>query len=144
MGQTKGFLKHKRQDVGHRPVQQRVSDFNELDIPLTPDQLTQQAARCMDCGIPFCHGAGCPLKNLIPEFNELIYKDRWQQACKVLHSTNNFPEITGRVCPAPCEASCTLNVNDAPVLIRHIEYQIVEKGFEKGWIKPIIPKQKSG
>lgn len=137
MGQLKGFLYHKRQPVGHRTVEQRIHDYNEMDIPLTPDELKTQAARCMDCGIPFCHGAGCPVDNCIPEFNELIYQGCWQQACDVLHQTNNFPEVTGRVCPAPCETACTLAVNDDPVMIRHIEYQIVERGFEEGWIKPI-------
>ena len=136
MGESKGFLKYKRREVGHRPVEQRVHDFAEFDLPLSPDQIHQQAARCMDCGIPFCHGVGCPLKNCIPDLNELIYKGKWEQACQLLHSTNNFPEITGRVCPAPCEAACTLSINDDPVLIRHIEYQIVERGFEKGWIRP--------
>ena len=139
MGQLKGFLHHKRQPVGHRPVEQRIHDFNEMDLPLTPEQLKNQAARCMDCGIPFCHGAGCPVDNCIPEFNELIYQGCWQQACEVLHQTNNFPEITGRVCPAPCETACTLAVNDDPVMIRHIEYQIVERGFAEGWIKPLCP-----
>jgi glutamate synthase (NADPH/NADH) small chain len=144
MGEVKGFLKYKRQDVGHRPVQQRIRDFEEMDLPLTPDRLRQQAARCMDCGIPFCHGVGCPLKNCIPDFNELVYKNRWQQACQLLHSTNNFPEITARVCPAPCETACTLSVSDEPVLIRHIEFQIVEHGFEQGWIKPQPPAERTG
>ncbi len=144
MGEIKGFLKYKRQDVRHRPVQQRIMDFEELDLPLTPDQLRQQTARCMDCGIPFCHGVGCPLKNCIPDFNELVYKNRWQQACQLLHSTNNFPEITARVCPAPCETACTLSISDEPVLIRHIEFQIVERGFEQGWIKPQPPAEKTG
>ncbi|MBN1795624.1 MAG: glutamate synthase subunit beta [Sedimentisphaerales bacterium] len=144
MGEVKGFLKYKRQDIGHRPIEQRVLDYNEMDLPLTPDDLKNQAARCSDCGIPFCSGAGCPLYNRIPEFNDLVYRGKWRQACDNLHSTNNFPEITGRVCPAPCEASCTLAVNDEPVLIRHIEYQIVEKGFKQGWIVPKPPKKKSG
>jgi len=144
MGEIKGFLKYKRHEVGHRPVKERIHDFSELDLPLTPDQIHQQAARCMDCGIPFCHGAGCPLKNSIPDINELVYEGRWEQACQMLHSTNNFPEITGRVCPAPCETACTLSINDEPVLIRHIEFQIVERGFKEGWIKPMPAKQKTG
>jgi len=144
MGQVKGFLKYKRQDVGHRPIEERVHDFAELDLPLTPEQIWQQSARCMDCGIPFCHGTGCPLNNCIPELNELVYKGKWEQACRLLHFTNNFPEITGRVCPAPCEAACTLSINDEPVLIRHIEMQIVERGFEQGWIKPIPALHKTG
>lgn len=144
MGEVKGFLKHKRQDVSHRPVDDRIHDFAELDLPLTPEQIHQQTARCMDCGVPFCHGMGCPLGNNIPDFNELVYKNKWRQACELLHSTNNFPEITGRVCPAPCEASCTLCISDSPVLIRHIEFQIVERGFKEGWIKPVIAKKKTG
>lgn len=144
MGEAKGFLKYKRQEFGHRPVEQRIHDFAEIDLPLTPDQIHQQTARCMDCGIPFCHGVGCPLKNSIPDINELVYEDKWEQACQMLHLTNNFPEITGRVCPAPCEAACTLSINDEPVLIRHIEFQIVERGFKEGWIKPLHAKQKSG
>ncbi len=144
MGQVKGFLKYKRQEVGHRPAEKRVHDFAELDLPLTPEQIYQQTARCMDCGIPFCHGAGCPLKNSIPDLNEFVYKHKWQQACELLHVTNNFPEITGRVCPAPCESACTLSINDEPVLIRHIEFQIVEQGFRQGWIRPLPAKQKTG
>ncbi len=144
MGEVKGFLKYRRQEVGHRPVEQRIHDFTELDLPLTPDQIHQQTARCMDCGIPFCHGTGCSLKNYIPDLNELVYKGKWRPACELLHATNNFPEITGRVCPAPCEAACTLSINDEPVLIRHIEFQIVERGFKEGWIKPLPAKQKSG
>lgn len=144
MGEVRGFLQHQRQEVGHRPAEQRIHDFAELDLPLTPDQMRQQAARCMDCGIPFCHGSGCPLENNIPDFNELVYQGRWQRACELLHSTNNFPEITGRVCPAPCETSCTLGINDEPVLIRHIEYQIVERGFQEGWVRPLPAAQKTG
>ena len=144
MGEVKGFLKYKRQEVGHRPIKQRIHDFAELDLPLTPQQIHQQTARCMDCGIPFCHGTGCPLKNCIPDLNELVYKGKWQQACELLHSTNNFPEITGRVCPAPCEAACTLSINDEPVLIRHIEFQTVERGFKEGWIKPMPATKKTG
>jgi glutamate synthase (NADPH/NADH) small chain len=144
MGEVKGFLKYKRQEVGHLPIAERIHDFAWFDLPLTPEQIHQQTARCMDCGIPFCHGTGCPLKNYIPDLNELVYKDKWQQACEMLHATNNFPEITGRVCPAPCEAACTLSINDEPVLIRHIELQIVERGFREGWIKPLPAKQKTG
>ncbi len=139
-----GFLEHTRGKVGYRAVGERIKDFNELAIPLTPDDLLSQASRCMDCGIPFCHGTGCPLGNRIPEFNDLVYKGKWQQACENLQSTNNFPEFTGRVCPAPCETACTLGICDEPVMIRHIEYQIIEKGFEQGWIKPIIAEKKTG
>ncbi|MBC8379500.1 MAG: glutamate synthase subunit beta [Planctomycetes bacterium] len=144
MAKTKGFLEYKRQKVGYRPVENRVKDFQEIEIPLTPEAIKEQAARCIDCGIPFCHGSGCPVFNLIPEFNEMIYRGQWQEACENLHSTNNFPEITGRICPAPCETACTLAINDDPVLIRHIEHQIVERGFKEGWIVPIIARQKTG
>ncbi len=144
MAEIKGFLKHKRQKVGYRPIEQRISDYSQVELALTPDDIIQQAARCIDCGIPFCHGAGCPLGNNIPEFNDMLYKGQWQKACELLHSTNNFPEITGRVCPAPCETACTLAINDEPVLIRHIEYQVVEHGFAKGWIKPITAAEKTG
>lgn len=144
MGEIKGFLKYKRQDIGHRPVEERIHDFNELDLPLTPEQIVQQTARCMDCGIPFCHGVGCPLRNFIPDLNDLIYQGHWREACDLLHSTNNFPEFTGRVCPAPCETACTLAISDQPVLIRRIELQIVERGFSEGWIKPMPPAKKTG
>jgi len=144
MGEVKGFLKYNRQPTGYRPVEERIHDFEELELPLTPEQIFQQAARCMDCGIPFCHGVGCPLKNFVPDLNDLIYHNRWRQACELLHSTNNFPEFTGRVCPAPCETACTLAISDQPVLIRHIEYQIVERGFAEGWIRPIPAVKKTG
>ncbi len=141
---SKGFLEYKRQKVEYRPIDERVNDYKEIEVPLTPEAIKQQAERCADCGIPFCHGAGCPVYNRIPEFNELVALGRWQDACENLHSTNNFPEITGRVCPAPCETACTLAVNDDPVLIRHIEFQIVERGFVEGWIKPLRPAVKTG
>jgi len=144
MGEIKGFLKYKREEVNHRLIEERIHDFHELDLPLTPEQIRQQAARCMDCGIPFCHGVGCPLRNFIPDLNDLIYEGHWQQACELLHSTNNFPEITGRVCPAPCETACTLAISDQPVLIRHIEFQIVERGFIEGWVKPVMAAEKTG
>jgi NAD(P)H-dependent glutamate synthase small subunit len=144
MGEVRGFVKHTREEVGHRPVEERIHDFHEIDLPLSPEAIRQQAARCMDCGIPFCHGSGCPVLNSIPDMNDLVYKGHWEQACHVLHATNNFPEITGRVCPAPCETACTLAISDEPVLIRHIEYQIVERGFEEGWIKPLPPLRKTG
>ena len=143
MLEPKGFLKVQRQDVKRRPVQQRIHDFEELELPLTPEDIRRQTARCMNCGIPFCHGFGCPLANRIPEFNEFLYHGQWQKACDNLHSTNNFPEITGRVCPAPCESACTLGINDEPVLIKHIELQIVERGFEEGWIQPLQPREKT-
>lgn len=144
MAKTKGFLEYKRQDVVYRPIDQRVGDYKEIEIPLTPDEMKQQAARCIDCGIPFCHAVGCPVENRIPEFNEMVYAGQWKEACEDLHSTNNFPEFTGRVCPAPCETACTLAINDKPVLIRHIEFQVVERGFVEGWIKPLRPETKTG
>jgi NAD(P)H-dependent glutamate synthase small subunit len=144
MSKTKGFLDYQRQSPGYRPVDVRIADYQEIEIPLTPDEIKQQAYRCIDCGIPFCHGTGCPVRNKIPEFNELVYQGRWKLACEVLHSTNNFPEVTGRICPAPCETSCTLAINDQPVTIRHIELQIVERGFEQGWIVPQPAAVKTG
>ncbi len=144
MGETKGFMKYKRQSAGYRPIEERVYDFKELELPLTPEQIKEQAARCMDCGIPFCHGSGCPLRNYIPDFNDLVYRGNWHEACELLHSSNNFPEITGRICPAPCETACTLAISDQPVTIRHIEFQIVERGFKEGWIKPQPAAKKTG
>ncbi|MCF7957081.1 MAG: glutamate synthase subunit beta [Phycisphaerae bacterium] len=123
---------------------QRIHDYKEMDIPLSEQDITEQAARCMDCGIPFCHGMGCPVVNRIPEFNDLVYQGKWEQACHNLHSTNNFPEVTGRICPAPCETACTLNIDENPVLICHIEYQIAERGFAQGWIKPMFAEKKTG
>jgi len=144
MAKPTGFFEYKREEVPHRPVDQRTGDYFEIDIPLSQEDLRLQAARCMDCGIPFCHGCGCPVLNQIPEFNDYVYQGRWREACEILHATNNFPEITGRICPAPCEASCTLNINEEPVLIRHIEYQIVERGFKEGWIQPIKALKQTG
>jgi glutamate synthase (NADPH/NADH) small chain len=144
MGEIKGFVKYKRQRVKHRPVEQRIKDFAEFELPLTPDQVRQQAARCMDCGTPFCNGFGCPLRNNVPDINELVYKGRMQEACRLLHSSNNFPEITGRLCPAPCEAACTLSINDESVSIRKLELEVVEQGFANGWIKPLPAVEKTG
>ena len=144
MAEIRGFLKYDRKNTGYRPVKERIQDWREVELSLSPDDIFQQAARCIDCGIPFCHGVGCPVQNNIPEFNELIYKDQWEKACAVLHQTNNFPEITGRICPAPCETACTLAINDRPVFIRHIEFQIVERGFAQGWIRPLPAAKKTG
>ena len=144
MGKPTGFKEYQRQDVPHRMVEERVKDFFEIDEPLPEEALLRQAARCMDCGIPFCHGIGCPLHNRIPEFNDKAYHGRWREACEILHSTNNFPEITGRICPAPCEAACTLMIDQEPMLIRHIELQIVERGFAENWIQPEPPREKTG
>ena len=144
MAEATGFLQYPREDVGRVGAAERVGVYREFDLPLPPDALHRQAARCMDCGIPFCHAAGCPVLNRIPEFNDLIYHGRWREAAENLHSTNNFPEITGRVCPAPCEAACTLSINDDPVLIRHIEYQIAERAFEAGWVRPRPAGRRTG
>jgi len=144
MANPTGFLQFPRVEVDHRPVAERIRDWHEVDRPLIERTLGEQAARCMDCGIPFCHAVGCPLRNRIPEFNDLLYRGQWRQAAGNLHSTNNFPEITGRVCPAPCEAACTLAINDAAVNIKHIEYQIAERAFQQGWVEPLRPAAKTG
>jgi len=136
MAKPTGFMEYARQEPAHREVAERLKDYREILVPLSADEMIAQAARCMDCGIPYCHGAGCPVINRIPEFNDLVYRQRWREAAENLHSTNNFPEITGRVCPAPCEAACTLGINSDPVLIKHIELQIVERAFAEGWVEP--------
>ena len=143
MGKPTGFMEFQRQDRGYIPVADRVQNFTEFVIPLSDKSMSEQGARCMDCGIPFCHN-GCPVDNIIPDWNDLVYRGDWRAALDVLHSTNNFPEFTGRICPAPCEAACTLNLVEAPVTIKTIEYSIIEKGWEEGWIKPQIPKHKTG
>jgi glutamate synthase (NADPH/NADH) small chain len=144
MANPTGFKQFSRVEVPHRPVAERIRDWYEIDRPLVQAVLNEQAARCMDCGIPFCHASGCPVRNRIPEFNDLVYRGRWREAAENLHSTNNFPEITGRVCPAPCEAACTLAINDRPVQIKHIEYQIAERAFREGWVVPLRPETKTG
>ncbi len=143
MAEPAGFLKYDRREVPSRPVQERVNDYAEVEVPHPQGALVDQAARCMDCGIPFCH-AHCPLNNRIPEWNELVYQGKWDEAIENLHSTNNFPEITGRVCPAPCEAACTLTINSEPVLIKHIEYQIAERALAEGGLRPMPPAHSSG
>jgi glutamate synthase (NADPH) small chain len=140
----KDFVTYKRKKTLHRPIDERLQDFSEIALPLTDEELANQASRCMDCGIPFCHGFGCPLKNVMPEINDELHHSHWQQACYLFHQTNNFPEITGRVCPAMCEAACTLAINDESVTIRQIELQLTERGFDEGWIKPVIAKKKTG
>ncbi|NNE85453.1 MAG: glutamate synthase subunit beta [Alphaproteobacteria bacterium] len=135
MGKNTGFLEIERHDRGYEPIKSRVKTWKEFVKPLPEKELTDQAARCMDCGIPFCHN-GCPVNNLIPDWNDLVYRDQWEIAVRTLHSTNNFPEFTGRICPAPCEAACTLNIDDAPVTIKTIECAIVDRGWQEGWIKP--------
>ena len=144
MGNPTGFKQFTRTELPHRPVSERIKDWYEIDQPLIDKVLNEQAARCMDCGIPFCHGTGCPVKNRIPEFNDLVYRGQWQAAAENLHSTNNFPEVTGRVCPAPCEAACTLAINDRAVNIKHIEYQIAERAFREGWVEPVLPTTRTG
>ena len=142
MGKTTGFMELDRVERGYEPVEDRVKHFKEFLIPLDPKEVSKQGARCMDCGIPYCH-QGCPVNNLIPDWNDMVYNNRWKEALDLLHSTNNFPEFTGRICPAPCEASCTLNITDNPVAIKTIECSVVDRGWEEGWIKPQIPSKKS-
>ncbi len=129
MGKPTGFMEYPRQDRSYAPVADRITHFNEFAIDLSEDELKNQGARCMDCGIPFCH-QGCPVNNIIPDWNDLVYHGAWQSAIDTLHSTNNFPEFTGRICPAPCQEACTLNLDDEPVTIKTIELSIVEKGWK--------------
>jgi glutamate synthase (NADPH/NADH) small chain len=143
MGKITGFLEIDRQDRGYDKPADRVRNYKEFVQPLPYADVGLQAARCMDCGIPFCH-QGCPVNNLIPDWNNLVYRDQWRTAIETLHSTNNFPEFTGRICPAPCEASCTLNIQDTPVTIKTIECQIVDRAWEEGWVQPQVPAQKTG
>jgi len=143
VGKTTGFLEFKREVPARRPVAERVNDFFEVYEEFPEEKLKTQGARCMDCGVPFCH-TGCPLNNVIPDWNDLVYRDRWQQAIRILHSTNNFPEITGRICPAPCEAACVLGINEPPVTIKQIEKTIVEHAFKEGWIRPEPPAARTG
>jgi len=143
MGKPTGFLETERHERGYTKPAERIRNFKEFVKPLAPAELTGQAGRCMDCGIPFCHN-GCPVNNMIPDWNNLVYRDQFRNALTVLHSTNNFPEFTGRVCPAPCEASCTLNIDDNPVTIKTIECAIVDRGWEEGWILPLIAARQTG
>lgn len=144
MAKITGFIDYERKNPKKLSVNERVKNFSEFEYLLSKNQITEQAARCMDCGIPFCHSYGCPVNNRIPEWNDMVYRDQWKQALDLLHSTINFPEFTGRVCPAPCEHSCTLSININPVTIKHIELQIVERGWKEGWIVPEPPKIKTG
>ncbi len=143
MGKVTGFLEIKRQKHPTRPIPERVRDWREVYLPYEPQALRNQAARCMDCGIPFCH-QGCPLGNLIPVWNDLVYHDRWQTAVDRLHATNNFPELTGRLCPAPCEGSCVLGLNDSPVTIKSTEAAIIDRAFAEGWVTPRPPARRTG
>jgi glutamate synthase (NADPH) small chain len=143
MGKITGFLEIERQDRPYEKPEERIYNYREFVHNLPAPQVSQQAARCMDCGIPFCH-QGCPVNNLIPDWNNLVYRDQWRTASETLHSTNNFPEFTGRICPAPCEASCTLNIIDNPVTIKTIECQIVDRAWEEGWVQPVLAPKKTG
>ena len=143
MGKVKGFKDYDRIDEKYIPVRKRLKNYKEFTISPNNKELKSQAARCMDCGVPFCH-SGCPLGNLIPDFNDLVYNNKWKEALDVLHSTNNFPEFTGRLCPAPCEAACVLGIIDPPVSIELIEKHIVEKGFNENWIVPKVPSKRTG
>src|SRR5688572_11288158 len=143
MGKITGFMEIERRDRPYVPVAERVKVYKEFVRALPDADMAAQGARCMDCGIPFCQ-TGCPVNNIIPDWNDLVYRGHWRDALEVLHSTNNFPEFTGRVCPAPCEASCTLNINDDPVTIKSIEQAIIDKGWSEGWVGPLVPTRKSG
>ncbi len=145
MADIRGFLKVTREGPKRRPVAERIHDWNEFYQPMSEDLLRNQGSRCMECGVPFCQGnTGCPVENLIPEWNDLVHRGRWRDALKALHNTNNFPEFTGRLCPAPCESACVLGVIDDPVSIRVIEWNIIDKGFDEGWVSPILPVSESG
>ncbi len=143
MGKVSGFIDYQREVATRRPVEERVNDWFEIYQPFSYEKVRTQGARCMDCGVPFCH-TGCPLNNIIPDWNDLAYKDRWKDAIRVLHSTNNFPEFTGRVCPAPCESACVLGINEPPVAIKLIERSVIDYAFEQGWIKPEPPEARTG
>ena len=142
MGKTTGFIDIDRKEREYEPASSRINHFKEFIVPLKSSEVSKQGARCMDCGIPYCH-QGCPVNNLIPEWNDLAFKKDWERALNTLHSTNNFPEFTGRICPAPCEASCTLNLTDNPVTIKNIECSLVDMGWEEGWIKPQLSSAKT-
>ncbi|MDG1571995.1 glutamate synthase subunit beta [Robiginitalea sp. M366] len=143
MGKTTGFMEYERKVETYAPVEERLKHYREFTKPLSEKAVRDQGARCMDCGIPFCH-SGCPLGNLIPDFNDAVYRGKWERAAEILHSTNNFPEFTGRLCPAPCEEACVLGINEDPVSIENIEKNIVETAFKKGWVKPQPPATRTG
>lgn len=145
MGKVTGFLEIEREEPRYEPASDRIRHFGEFTIPMTEGRIVDQAARCMDCGVPFCHGdTGCPVHNQIPDWNDLVYNNDWEEAARNLHSTNNFPEFTGRICPAPCEEACTLNLEDTPVAIKTVEQAIADKAIRAGWVKPQLPKAKTG
>ena len=143
MGETTGFLKWERQSPSHRPVPVRLRDWKEVYEPFDGDELSRQAGRCMDCGIPFCNN-GCPLGNLIPDWNDLVYRNHWKEAIERLHATNNFPEFTGRLCPAPCESACVVGINSNPVAIKQVEVEIIDRAWDEGWVIPQMPSVKTG
>jgi glutamate synthase (NADPH/NADH) small chain len=143
MGKITGFMEFERLEEGYKPVAERLKNYKEIVIGLDDKQAVQQAARCMDCGTPFCN-SGCPVNNIIPDFNDMVFRNDWKNAIQTLHSTNNFPEFTGRICPAPCEAACTLNVNDEAVGIKSIEHAIIDRAWAEGWVTPQLPKHKTG
>ncbi|HNZ92447.1 MAG TPA: FAD-dependent oxidoreductase, partial [Acidovorax sp.] len=143
MGKTTGFMEYERIEEGYKPVSERLKHYKEFVIGLDESQAKVQGARCMDCGTPFCNN-GCPVNNIIPDFNDLVYHADWKSAIEVLHSTNNFPEFTGRICPAPCEAACVLNVNDDPVGIKSIEHAIIDRAWAEGWVQPRPAKHQTG
>src|SRR6202046_5630458 len=152
MGKPTGFIEYLRELPLDRPAMERIRDWKEFHHHMEEDKLRRQGARCMDCGIPFCHtgtlisgmASGCPINNLIPEWNDLIYRGLWREALDRLHKTNNFPEFTGRVCPAPCEGSCVLGINDPPVTIKNIECEIIDHGWTNGWVVPEVPQKRTG
>ena len=145
MGKVTGFLEIDRREQKYQPASDRIRHFREFTLPLPDAEVTNQAARCMDCGVPFCHGPnGCPVHNQIPDWNDLVYREEWEEAARNLHSTNNFPEFTGRICPAPCEEACTLNLEDMPVTIKTVEQAIADKAWKNGWIKPEPAAVKTG
>ncbi len=145
MADPKGFMKYAREGPKRRPVELRLMDWKEFYEPISEDKLKAQGARCMDCGVPFCQSHnGCPVVNLIPEWNDMVHRGRWEDALKALHTTNNFPEFTGRLCPAPCESACVLAINEDPVSIRIIEWNIIDRGFDEGWVQPILPVSHTG
>src|SRR5262245_39213143 len=143
MGKVTGFLEQRREPTPLRPVEERLEDWHEVQENFTAEQARKQASRCMNCGIPFCNN-GCPLGNIIPDWNDLVYRDRWQEAIERLHATNNFPEFTGRLCPAPCEAACVLGINQDPVTIKQVEVTIIDRAWQEGWVKPLPPLQSTG
>ena len=145
MGNPAGFLEKTRETPSSRPVAERIKDWKEIYLPMPVPKLREQAARCMDCGVPFCHSdSGCPLGNIIPDWNDLVYRGFWREAMTRLHATNNFPEFTGILCPAPCETACVLGINEPPVTIKNIEMAIIDRAWQEGWVTPQPPKTLTG